>query len=290
MSSGYYLLDHWAPPAGTKMRAPWRTTRQGHLLRAVTWHTAESGADLEGEDTDAERLARYFASGPSDGRTVSAHFVSDRDSHIQLLPAEYTAWHARPFKANWRTVGLEIAGDANMWGRLTDEQTNAYLVEAAAAIAPTMLKYRIPPVWITPHQLDEGQKGMLTHAQLDPSRRSDPGPEFPFERAAEMVKLELHRLSAKPQATIRTGKLEVGDMGDDVLQLTTWLHVQGFLADISSIYSDAVSRAVAKYQKAVGLKPNGIADKQTFKRLEKGAVPLLNATERAKLRRMLNKG
>jgi hypothetical protein len=67
----------------------------------------------------------------------------------------------------------------------------ATLRNAAKATAPIVAKYGIPLKLLTRAQVDAGGTGFTYHMWLDPTRRSDPGRDFPYARFFELVRAEL---------------------------------------------------------------------------------------------------
>lgn len=181
MATGYYLLDHPNPHGEHFYR-----TRKRPVL-AIVVHITAGLEDLQGADTSAERTAAYAA---STDRSVSWHSGSDSDSFLRLLPDTYTAWHATAYNSS--TYGHEISKRDITWADEPDEWVARTLVNAAAALRPVATEYGVPARRATRAELDRAiaeydrtgvakPVGFVAHADLDPTRRSDPGADFPWQ-------------------------------------------------------------------------------------------------------------
>jgi N-acetylmuramoyl-L-alanine amidase len=143
---------------------------------------------------------------------VSAHFVVDRDGKIfQLAPLSERTWHAggktsklfnKPF-VNARTIGIEImnvgplalVGDRLMQadrkvpfdgpaisagGPTTIYKHNLWDAYAPAQMnALVGLTEELVKIW--PMLGLEADKRLIGHEDVDPSRKIDPGPAFPWK-------------------------------------------------------------------------------------------------------------
>lgn len=185
MSSGYYLLDH-PNPTGPN----YYTTRRKPLLAIVVHCTAGlEDQDMIGEDTSAEATARYCA---TTTRDVSWHSGSDSGSVVKLLPAGYTAWHASSY--NSPTYGHEISKLDMSWADEPAAWVAATLRQAALALAPIAERYNIPLRHATVSELNAAiaaggpPVGFIGHDVLDPTRRTDPGRDFPWSTFLRMVR------------------------------------------------------------------------------------------------------
>lgn len=187
---GWYLLDHHrnrhrsAGPAGEPNTRPWYTTRR-RPVTAIVIHTPETLEDFTPPYEEAERVARYGAT----TTRASWHDTIDADSIIPMLPPNYTAWQTRGY--NSHTVGMEIGSKASIWKRAPAEWVTGVINNAAYRGAQHAALLDIPPRFITRAQVDGGTKGFTSHAQLDPTRRTDPGPDFPWERYLDRVRFYL---------------------------------------------------------------------------------------------------
>jgi N-acetyl-anhydromuramyl-L-alanine amidase AmpD len=179
MLMGYYLLDN-RNPYGDHFYPSRRKP-----LRVIVLHITAGLEDLDliGRDASAEQTARYCA---TTDRQVSWHAGADSDSWLNLLPASYTAWHASDYNSgSW---GLEISKTDISWGDEPKAWVERTLTNAAAACRPVAAKYGIPHRLLTRAQVDAGMDGFTYHSRLDPTRRSDPGPDFPIARLFELLK------------------------------------------------------------------------------------------------------
>lgn len=196
-----YLLEHPNPNAPLVVRpgvplfqAHGHPTRKGGVksIRFVVLHTAEAlDPSLSDGDQTAERVAKYLS---TTRRRASAHVVVDSDSEVPLLPDEAVAFHAAGY--NTASLGLEIAYRADRWGQ--DSKREAALVSRAAAVlARWGVIYRIPVRKITRDEVDRGLRGIVSHAELDPKRRTDPGEAFPWSRLFVRI-IEISRALGEP--------------------------------------------------------------------------------------------
>lgn len=178
-NTGYWLLDNPNP------NGPHYYTSRRKPLRQIVIHITASveDQDMRGGDESAEQTARYAA---TTERQVSWHVGADSDSWVPLLPPGYTAWHASDYNSS--TYGVEISKRDTTWRNEPPAWVEATLSNAAAACRPIVERYGIPLRRLTRAQVDAGEKGFVYHSDLDPSRRFDPGDDFPIRRFFELIK------------------------------------------------------------------------------------------------------
>ena len=166
----YWLLEH-PNPAG-----PFYHPTRNNPIRIIVLHTAENLPDFIPTDTGAEAVAHYAS---TTTRAVSWHATVDSDSIIDMLPDSYTAFHVR----NYNSIGLgvEMATRANSWATAPDVWVEAVISNLADVVRSWAEAYDIPYRRLTRVQVDAGEKGVVGHATLDPTRRSDPGQDFPWD-------------------------------------------------------------------------------------------------------------
>jgi hypothetical protein len=176
---GYYLLDHPSPTGPN-----YYPTRRSPLLAIVVHCTAGlQDLDLIGPDNSAEGTARYAA---TTDRDVSWHSGSDSDTWVDLLPYSYTAWQCQGYNSS--TAGHEISKRDMVWADEPADWVTRTLTIAARGLATRAREHRIPLRRATRAELDRAianggpPVGFVTHAELDPARRTDPGADFPWTR------------------------------------------------------------------------------------------------------------
>lgn len=258
----YYLLEHGNPHGPHYYRS-----RKAPVTIGVL-HTAENLPDWKGPDTGAERIASYAA---TTDVQVSWHESTDSDSHIAMLPLDHTAFHVRGY--NSRSVGLEHATRARSWGEAPPDWVEGVLSQTAAAIARWVDAYDLPLRMLTRAQVDAGMKGFIGHNRLDPSRRSDPGAGYDWERLLRKA-ADLVGASVEPTPADVTGErrqdprtLRFGDRGSHVAewqhQLRAWdedaLPLHGADAGFGGETRDWTRR----FQKWAGLEDDGIVGDRT---------------------------
>jgi len=179
--TGWYLLDHHVNRSNG-LTKPWYTTRN-KPIRFVVIHTAENLPDWKGEDSGAEAVAKFGA-----GTTrASWHQTVDSDSTVPMLPDTYTAWHVRGH--NSEALGVEIATRAGSWDAAPTAWKSAVMIRLADLVRQWCKDHNIPVKHLTQKQIDAGEKGIVGHYQLDPSRRTDPGASFDWDLLIDLILL-----------------------------------------------------------------------------------------------------
>lgn len=177
MATGYYLLDQRNPHTRGGFHG---YTSRSSPVSAVVVHTAESAPS----SSSATGVGNYFASTPTQ---VSYHTGVDSSRAVAYLPYSHTAFHTRGF--NSRSLGLSFCTQARRWAHADHRSWGeAALAHGAAELAKMCGHYDIPIRRISAQQARQGVKGIVSHAQMDPSRRSDPGASFPWDQFFELAR------------------------------------------------------------------------------------------------------
>lgn len=145
-----------------------------HTFEANVSLGTKRAADFLVNRTD--RQASYHAvCGPASGRDV-----------IQMAPWGAAAWHET--HSNRWSIGISMVTQAAAWNRISSTQRHNLVSSAAYAafLAATWLKQHrgitVPAKRITRAQAMNGQPGFISHGEMDPGRRSDPGAGFPWQQ------------------------------------------------------------------------------------------------------------
>lgn len=171
-------------------------------VHRIVIHTAECACD----PGVTVGIGNYFAGASSGG---SAHYGTDPTTEGHWVHEARIAWHAPP---NPYSVGIEIAGRASFTSAQW-QATNVVqaMLRAAARTADLCHRYGIPVVWLSPHDLLSGKRGITGHVCVSQawhqSDHTDPGANFPVLRFLAMVNnfLGAAPAPAKPNRTVVKG-------------------------------------------------------------------------------------
>lgn len=171
---GIYLDQH--KPA----RSQFRLGRRATPKPVVVVHTAESGT------APAGNVAEFIRNRATPG---SYHLLGDPTDIIQLVNFDHEAYHDGTGSNRWST-GISLAMNASEWTRWADPARLHALVDTAAQMAAIVARWHasegrsMPAARLISKAQSEtaDASGFISHAQRDPSRRSDPGPDFPWEQ------------------------------------------------------------------------------------------------------------
>jgi len=105
---------------------------------------------------------------------VSAHYLIGADGHIyQLVADEARAWHAGPGR----------------WGTITDPNSASIGIEldndGVSPFATAQINSLLTLLADLTERLSIPRTQVIGHEDLAPTRKTDPGPRFPWERLAE---------------------------------------------------------------------------------------------------------
>lgn len=146
-------------------------------------HTAETPPDFVGGDGAAEAVAHYETVRTTPG---SYHDLCDSDTIIQLVRYADAAWHDGT-GTNHHSYGVSGATQADSWDRVPKDYSTKLvknMAKAAARYAHWIYDLNgtvIPAKRITATEARNRVPGWISHAELDPSRRTDPGKDFPWD-------------------------------------------------------------------------------------------------------------
>lgn len=185
-----YLRLH--PPVRSQYVSPRRAAPTG----AVAIHTAEIMADVVGLDSAAEAVASYMTRRTDPG---SYHTLVDSDSTINIVDLDDEAFHDGTGGNRWST-SISFAVKAAQWPTLPEWWVTKALERAADAAVEHSVwfhskkGFHIPARRITAAQYRSGEAGFISHAEIDPGRRTDPGRDFPWNRFLTLYATKLNNL------------------------------------------------------------------------------------------------
>ena len=257
-----FLLDHQNFNAKLRSNGKWGwyyPTRRKQIS-LIVMHIPVALYDFEGPDPTAEKVARYFT---HNKRPASAHVAVDADSTVELLPDDFTAFHVRGY--NSRSLGIEQGWGYLDWGKhpARDRQV---IERVADWCRPQVAKYGIPLRQLTRAQVDSDEAGFAAHSTLDPERREDPGPGYPWRLLFQLIGESMYL----PTLKYRDGY--TNNLRHWVRRLQALLAVEGYIAANTfddqhrpdGLYGPGTRAAVKNLQTDRGLAVDGIAGNDTW--------------------------
>jgi len=136
--------------------------------------------------TPAMNVARWQAS--TAPTPSSYHALVDASNIVRTTRDEHTAFHI--VGLNSRSLGLSFTHQAHRWSASPNSQERDMLERGAQVAREWVEKYDIPIRWISLAEAQRGVKGFIRHSTADPSRRSDPGQNFPHALFFELIEGE----------------------------------------------------------------------------------------------------
>ena len=250
----YFLLENQNPHATRRSdgrRFHGHSVRR-NKVRVIVVHTAENLPDISGEDMGAENVARFLS---TTDRAASYHTVVDADSTVRLLPTSYTAFGVRSF--NSPALHLSFATRAAEWATLPQDRVNAAIRNGAIEAKRWVDDFDIPTVRINVTEAHSGHTGFVSHAQMDPTRRSDPGADFPWDLFMTLISGDPPPPAATPQPD--DGTLVFGNVGAEVEDLQRFLAANGSpRLKVDGIFGPNTRLAVIKFQRQHSLRDDGV--------------------------------
>lgn len=171
----YYLIQN------EPNRRQFYPSRAEKVRPSPVAHTAENILDIIGDDAGAENVAEFISNRTEAG---SYHVIVDSDSVVWLIPPQYTAFGARHY--NSRHVHFSFACRTTDWVTMSATRREGFLRNGAQVAHDIGLWLEAetgsypPSVLLDKDAVDRNHAGFVTHARLDPARRSDPGRHFPW--------------------------------------------------------------------------------------------------------------
>jgi N-acetylmuramoyl-L-alanine amidase len=196
---------------------------------------------------------------------VSSHYVIEEAGRIvQLAPESRRAWHAG--RSSWRgitdmnsaSIGVEICNGGHDGG--LPAYPDAQIQSVVALCRDIALRHSLPP------------ERFLAHSDIAPSRKRDPGENFPWR---ELAQVGVGRWEEADPPCAAPTHLR-GEEGPHVRALQTMLALHGYELHASGVYDRATEVVVAAFQRHFRPdKVDGMADASTIGVLRKLLVPLL---------------
>ena len=275
----WYLLEHQNFKAKLRSNGKWGwyyPPPRRKVIDLIVMHIPVAIQDLVGADPTAESVAHYFT---INSRPASAHVVIDADSTVPLLPDIYTAFHVRGY--NSRSVGVEQGWGYLDWGKhpARDRQV---IEQVANWCRPRVTGYSIPLRQLTKTQVDAGMSGFAAHSTLDPTRRKDPGPDYPWTLLFNLIDNTATDTGGDgsmmlPELKYHDGysRYGTGNLNRWVQRLQALLAVDGYIASNTfdadhrpdGLFGPGTKAAVGRFEVDHGLPSDGIVDTEVWKAL-----------------------
>ena len=225
----------------------------------------------------AVSVAHYFQKASAGG---SAHYVVDPFEAVQCYDEHTVCWHAPP---NTNSIGVELCdpqkGSSARW---KDANHEAMLVIAARLVRQIAVRWNVPLRRLTVADLRAGKHGICGHVDVakafHKTDHSDPGTGFPWDHFMDLVRGDRPEPTPEPEPSWTEElvkdlpTLKEGDDNFDVKTLRWNLGARDAApADqldlMNTAFTPALTVQLKAFQKAKGLKDDGIAGKATWTKL-----------------------
>lgn len=243
------------------------TRSSGRKVDLLVIHDAEFPERLDG----AEAVARYFA---STTRDASAHYCVDADSIVQCVHERDVAWAAPG--ANHNGIQVELTGYARQTrAEWLDAYGKEMLRRFAVLAADIMTRHNLPLRFLDSAALIDGRRGLTTHVAVSNawhrSTHTDPGPGFPQDYLADLIREELGAQANPGGDEPMKGPpplLKLGDAGWRVKQAQRLLDGPGKQKiKPTGVFNKATQKAVRAFQRQQKLPETGVIGGATWKAL-----------------------
>jgi hypothetical protein len=235
----YTLLAHPNPHL-RQYRDPRRETPSG----VIVIHTAENSPDVTAPDDGAENVAAWISRRTDPG---SYHRLCDSDSIVALVPWSFEAWHDAT-GTNPHSVGISAATRATDWPSKPRAWRDGCIGRMAFAAADYAHWLRathgidIPARRVSADEARARIPGFVSHAELDPGRRTDPGAEFPWDQFLATYQWLRSPTQEDPDMALADEQLDYhpsGDRGQPVAKapassVLSWAHDAAGRAEANS--------------------------------------------------------
>jgi len=170
-----YFQNH--PQRYTQHRYPRRGG--GYTAPQITLHTYEAPHTRSLQDA-----ARWLTQRRDPGSYHALAGARGPRDVLLLAPWSHETWHSVPSN-NW-SIGISAVAYAHQWKTIPKSAADN-LVKSMAYAASLAAKWleqahgrKVEPRVLTRAQAMRKESGFVTHATMDPGRRSDPGRDFPM--------------------------------------------------------------------------------------------------------------
>ena len=167
------------PPKSTQFL----TTRRDEPSGAIVIHTAENHTDLVLPDSGAEGVARFISNRLNPG---CYHSCADSDSWIKIADYNWQVF-GEATGGNKFALHASVACTSSQWGQLLKYDWGWRAIGNLALAIEDKIEFLknehgiiVPIRRINRQQYYNREPGFISHKEIDPARRSDPGKDFPW--------------------------------------------------------------------------------------------------------------
>lgn len=258
-----YLKDH--PPKRSQFRNPRRSKPSG----AIVIHTAENTGDVVLPDGGAEAVAKFISTRTDAG---SYHSIVDSDSVVRVGEYSWEMYGEGTGGNRW-ALHLSFACKEKQWPSLPESWVRpAILNGAAEALAmaqwvKSTTGVLVPGKRISAAEYRAGKAGFISHAELDPGRRTDPGTQFPWG----LFLGEFNRLQNPAPPPARIQEEPMADTSALEARLANVERMMDVVLDVLPYADSPFDLVTGLYHKILGREPDDQGLLYWVREIERGA-------------------